>query len=494
MTDGGARLLGLQLGKSDLGVQERGVFERAYARVVSRDPEYAWTSGQWMTERPGGSDVRNTETQASDLTAEALQALDQETTDADGNPLGPVSISGFKWFSSATDANATILLAKESDGGISAFFAPTRRKTSSSSGASETELNGIQIQRMKIKLGTRAVPTAELVLSGMRAWRIGLSGQGVKEISTVLNITRVHNAVSAVGYLGRGLAISRAFSRVRRARGVLLMDTPMHVHTLAELHVEYRAMMHLAYYTAALLGVSEAGAGAGAGAGAAAEASASPCESAQLVLAESVPLLIRLLTPLAKMLTAKASIAGLAECMESLGGVGYLENDDPALNIARIFRDANVLSIWEGTSNIIVDDVLRILKGSSGPATLAALDGLVSTALGRLRNADEKLCHGWTQSLEKIWDFLRSAIEKGSREQLGLDGRLVCKNLGWTVCAVLLAEDALSDHDAVAIEVCDRWISQQDPSRGAGLSAPPRSVALDRAVVFGAEDGVVSRL
>ena len=107
------------------------------------------------------------------------------------------------------------------------------------------------------------------------------------------------------------------------------MDTPVHVHTLAELHVEYRAAMYLTYYTAALMGACESRQGV--------STLKSPCEQSQLVPLEVTPLILRLLTPLAKMTTAKVSIAGLAECMESLGGLGYLENEDPALNIARLF-------------------------------------------------------------------------------------------------------------------------------------------------------------
>src|SRR5699024_2962106 len=139
---------------------------------------------------------------------------DKGRVDAGGQPLGPWSIDGFKWFSSATDSQMSVLLAKMPDGRLSAFYAPMRQQQTTSS--SDTELNGIQIQRLKQKLGTRSLPTAELVLSNMRAYLIGAPGYGVREISTILNITRVHNAVSAVGFWGRGLAVSRAFARVRK--------------------------------------------------------------------------------------------------------------------------------------------------------------------------------------------------------------------------------------------------------------------------------------
>ncbi|KAI5362154.1 Putative adaptive response protein AidB [Septoria linicola] len=475
MTDGAARLLKLQLLKADLGKEERKVFEKAHRRLTSTDVETAWTSGQWMTERPGGSDIQNTETQASAI-PRGRSGNDDEL-DADNNPLGPISISGFKWFSSATDANTTVLLAKEPDGGVSAFFAPTRRVVDSSQPGAETQLNGIQIQRLKSKLGTRALPTAELTLSDMRGWRIGKPGQGVREISTVLNITRLHNSIAAVGYLGRGLAVSRAFSKVRRVRNKLLMDTPVHAHTMAELHVEYRAMMHLAYYAAALLGISECPPEKD-------SAELSLLESVRSALPKTTSHLLRLITPLAKALTARAAIAGLAECMESLGGVGYLENDDPALNIARIFRDANVLSIWEGTTNIMADDVLRIVKGPTEPAVLAAVDELVTPAVTRWQS----LGHGnWAQAVQSAWSAIREGIETRNREELALNGRTLSKDLGWLICSVLLAEDALSDGDEVAAEVCTRWINTRVQGSGFGVKLSERHAALDRAIVFGSD-------
>lgn len=78
-----------------------------------------------------------------------------------------------------------------------------------------TRLNGVWIQRLKNKLGTQSLPTAELVLEDMRGWMIGEEGKGINEISTILTITRIHNAVTACGYVGRGLGIARAYARRR---------------------------------------------------------------------------------------------------------------------------------------------------------------------------------------------------------------------------------------------------------------------------------------
>ncbi|GME65251.1 hypothetical protein ASPZODRAFT_14469 [Neofusicoccum parvum] len=372
MTDGAARLLALELADPRLAAAQRRVFEDALRRLTSRDPATAWTSGQWMTERAGGSDVAGTETQA------ALLHAAPAGSDAHGNALGDYAVDGFKWFSSATDSQMAVLLARSPDGALSAFFAPMRRQhhppssSSSPSPSSDddpTELNGIAIQRLKPKLGTRPVPTAELELRGLRAHPLGPPGSGVRRIATVLNVTRAHNAASAVGLWGRGLGAARAFARVRRVRGgQLLAANALHVRALAAQAVEYRGAMHLAFGVAALLGVVEG------------EEGTEWMARVGVGVGDAAPLL-RVLTPVAKALTARAAVAGLAECMEALGGVGYLENEDPELNVARLFRDANVLSIWEGTTNVMADDLVRVVKGKEGEKALGSYAGRAVTGL-----------------------------------------------------------------------------------------------------------------
>jgi alkylation response protein AidB-like acyl-CoA dehydrogenase len=173
MTDGAATLLLNHLNDSDGDQPGRGaVFAEAYRRLISKDPSQSWTSGQWMTERTGGSDVRGTETIARRLTVEEVARDDKagRGIDSVGLPLGPWSIDGFKWFSSATDSDMTMLLAQTGKG-LSAFMVPMRRAAGGHSTGSDTvdaqtasELNGIRIQRLKNKMGTKGLPTAELEL------------------------------------------------------------------------------------------------------------------------------------------------------------------------------------------------------------------------------------------------------------------------------------------------------------------------------------------
>jgi alkylation response protein AidB-like acyl-CoA dehydrogenase len=351
MTDGVAALLRKHLSNPSLAPDQRRALQSAYNRLTSRDADFAWTTGQWMTERQGGSDVSQTETLAQ--YAPYLAAEESRSTGTDGVPLGAWLCSGFKWFSSATDSSMMVFLARTTSG-ISTFMAPMRKTlrggldSSSTANTTSTELNGIQIQRLKNKLGTRALPTAELVLKNVRAHLIGEEGNGVREIAMVLNVARVHNAVTAIGFWGRGLSIIRAFARVRKVGLKPLWTKPAFVRSLAKMHVDYRANVLLSIFVASLLGVIEQSEIDVYRKATSASQEAIPPAEATAVIPdpEAAVHIYRLLTPVLKGLTAKAAIAGLSECMECMGGVGYLENDDMQFNIARLSRDVQVCSIW----------------------------------------------------------------------------------------------------------------------------------------------------
>lgn len=358
MSDGAAILISKHLNRSSTlsftGQDShvlRSVLQEVYARLTSFDPAYAWTSGQWMTERPGGSDVSRTETLARLASEEDLFAdvRNHGTHDIDavGMPLGPYIVDGFKWFSSATDADMVVLLA-QTEKGLSAFYAPMMRASLSSNGSKISVMNGVRISRLKHKMGTQALPTAELEIKGMRAWLLGEEGRGVREISAILNATRLWTASGSVAGWARGLSIAKAFAKVRSIKGgQLLAENRQHVKWIADEMVKHRACAHFAYLGVALLGLSEAGFD-----------TAVRGTRAQEWLPQSqseASLLLRILTPVMKAQCSLWSIWGLRECMESLGGVGYCENqeDNGLLNLARIFRDANVNSIWEGSKYCI---------------------------------------------------------------------------------------------------------------------------------------------
>lgn len=490
MVDGVAALLRKCISEGD----GREVLRRAYERLVSREEGKAWTTGQWMTERAGGSDVSLTETLAT-FDPEAEVCRDEAVKAVDGSPLGPWRLDGFKWFSSATDADMVVMLAR-TEKGVSTFFAPMRKTVPPGKRdvlGHETELNGISIQRLKTKLGTRALPTAELVLTGTRGYLIGEEGRGTKEIATVLNIARIHNGFTAIGLWGRGLSVVRAFGRARKVGQKGLLEKSAYVATLARMHVEYRTNVLFNYFIAGLLGVVEqeqiqtfrsvvggkkvevGGVGQVPG----------------LTDARMAEHLLRLLTPALKGVTAKTAIAGLAECMECMGGVGYLENDDQLFNLARLYRDANVLSIWEGTTDMMAHNVLRVVFGKTREQVLEAVGGWINGVLadgsGRFRQERE-----WLKMLWGEWKGMVRETEKGEIE---MRARGVMEQLAGVVQGALLVADAESDGDEIAADVLAAWLEskpdfrdRQSRSKARRTSGWKAEAARNLRVVYGSEE------
>lgn len=376
MTDGAARLLELY------GDEE--MKKRAYSALTSRDPQKFWTSGQWMTERTGGSDVSGTSTIAK----------------KSGKGY---SLHGVKWFTSATTSQMAMTLAKiEGQEKLSLFYLELRDK--------EGNLQNIQINRLKDKLGTKALPTAELTLNGTPAVLIGEEGKGVKTIATLFNITRLYNACCSVGYMRRGIALAVDYSTKRVAFGRKIIDHGLHAEMLADLQVRFEASFLMTFQAAHLLGKEEL-------------KSASEIESGAF----------RLLIPLVKLYTAKEGVHISSEVIESFGGAGYVE--DTGLPV--ILRNAQVLSIWEGTTNVLSLDALRaIRKENAGEFFLKDLKR-------RLENLKRT-------ELIPMKDRINLAVEKISRhlvsstneEELNTEARSLAFGLSRIYCASLLVEHA----------------------------------------------------
>lgn len=333
MTDGAARTL------IDAGNQP--LIDHAVPHLTSRDPAFAWTSGQWMTERTGGSDVSTTET----IARPAPGAPDA----ADGWTL-----HGTKWFTSATTAEMALTLARpEGNGpgskGLALFFVQVK--------GADGRMRGITVNRLKDKLGTRKVPTAELTLDGCPATPVIGLGDGVRHITPMLSITRTWNAVSAASGMRRALALARDYAGRRHAFGAALADKPLHVDTLAGLEAEYAGALLLSFRAVELLGRRERG-----------------------VATEADERLARALTPIAKLTTGKQAVAVASEAIESCGGAGYVEDT----GLPRLLADAQVLPIWEGTTNVLSLDTLRALaKGG----TLDAVADEIRAHLARATDA-----------------------------------------------------------------------------------------------------------
>lgn len=374
MTDAAARVL---------LTEDPVLAERYVPRLTARTD--AWTSGQWMTETTGGSDVGRTETTAR--------------KDADGN----WTLHGTKWFTSATTADMSLALARPEgapDGskGLSLFLLELRNADGS--------WNGLQVRRLKDKLGTKALPTAEMDLNGTVAVPVGEMGRGVRTIATMLNITRVHAAFGSLGEIGGALSLARDYARRREAFGRKLVDLPLHRAWIARVAAEYEAALSLGLRAAELLGSVER-------TGADAE-------------------LARVVFPLTKMSVARQGVWCTSELIESFGGAGYVEDT----GLPRFLRDAHVQCIWEGTTSVLALDVVRALRAPG------VAEAFLEDVEAKARAADHPLLADATRAVlaakAQLIPMLAD-VQEGTARRLAwgmartYQGALLCQAAGWAL-------------------------------------------------------------
>ncbi|HJT99486.1 MAG TPA: acyl-CoA dehydrogenase family protein [Rhodanobacteraceae bacterium] len=375
--------------------RNRTISERALPHLLSRDASRLWLSGQWMTETAGGSDVGNTGTIAR------------------RGDDGRWRLHGRKWFTSAVIGEMALTLARPDGAGVGAdalalFYVETRD--------AEGRWNGIRIDRLKDKLGTRELPTAEIHLDGTIAEPVGELANGVRSIAPVLNVTRTWNTICALATMRRCLALASDYARRRVAFGRPLIGQPLHAATLASMHAEFAAAFELGFSVVALLGRVEAG-----------------------LAGDDERALLRLLTPLAKLWTGKLAVGIASETCEAFGGAGYIENT----GIPLLLRDAQVYPIWEGTTNVLALDALRVLA---------------KTGIDPLRNAIESMLAGVPSHAGAIDAALAAAARwlheyAGERETLEAGARGLALTLARTYAAALLARRAGEAHPIAGLAV-----------------------------------------
>ncbi|WP_028660841.1 acyl-CoA dehydrogenase family protein [Nocardioides insulae] len=293
-------------------IWEPRVHGRAYSAELA-DPatKPAITFGMAMTEKQGGSDVRANTTRAVPVGA--------------GGPGEEYRITGHKWFCSAPMSDAFLVLARvsESDTAPSCFLVPRILP--------DGTRNGIRIQRLKNKLGNKSNASSEVEYVGASGWLVGEVGRGVRTIIEMVSHTRLDCVIGGAGGMRQGVAEALWHARHRSAFGALLVDQPVMTGVLADLALDSEA----ATYTALRLAQAhEPGAG------------------------EHDQLLRRIATPVAKYWVCKRGPQHAYESLECLGGNGYTE-DFP---LARRYREAPVLAVWEGSGNVIALDVLRAMQ------------------------------------------------------------------------------------------------------------------------------------
>lgn len=276
--------------------------------------------GMGMTEKQGGSDVRTNKTQATLVNSQT----------------GEYSIIGHKWFFSAPMCDAFLVLA-QAKAGLSCFFMPRF--------LADGTLNAIRIQRLKDKLGNKSNASSEVEFYGAHAWLIGEEGRGVPTIIEMATYTRLDCGLGSTGLMHQALVQAIHHASMRTAFQRKLIDQPLMRNVLADLALEVEAATLLIMRTARAFDAQDN---------------------------EREGHFRRIVTPAAKYFICKRAPSMGVEAMEVLGGNGYVEEG----NLARIYREMPLNSIWEGSGNVMCLDLLRALSKKADKTGATSDDGL----------------------------------------------------------------------------------------------------------------------
>ncbi|RYJ05253.1 MAG: DNA alkylation response protein, partial [Actinomycetales bacterium] len=287
-------------------------------------------AGMSMTEKQGGSDVRANRTEA--------------VPQADGS----YRITGHKWFTSAPMSDVLLVLA-QAPGGLSCFFLPRILP--------DGTRNAMAIQRLKDKLGNHSNASGEVEYDNATAWLVGEEGRGVPTIIEMVNMTRLDCTLGSATGMRVGVQQAAHHAAHRSAFGAALADQPLMRNVLADLAVEAEASTTVALWLAALTDRAVAG-------------------------DEQAADLRRISLAVSKYYVCKRGPIHAAEALECLGGNGYVEDS----RMPRLYREAPLMSVWEGSGNVAALDTLRAMARQ--PQTLQALLDELELAAGADANLD----------------------------------------------------------------------------------------------------------
>jgi putative acyl-CoA dehydrogenase len=328
----------------------------------------AATVGMAMTEKQGGSDLRS------------------NTTRAQAAGGSDYLLTGHKWFCSAPMSDGFLTLAR-ADGGLTCFLVPRSLP--------DGTRNRVLIQRLKDKVGNRSNASSEIEYDGTWAHRVGEEGRGIPTIIEMAHLTRFDIVVANAGMMRAALAQALHHCEHRTAFGRRLVEQPLMQNVLADLALEWEAATLLAFRLA--------------------RAFDRPADERERLLA-------RVLTPVAKYWVCKRINAFAVEAMECLGGSGYVEESP----LARLYREAPVNGIWEGSGNVISLDVLRSIQKE--PACVDAFFAeIVDEAAGEPR-------------LARLVDALKAELADAGT--LEVRARRIVEEMAVAVQAALMARHA----------------------------------------------------
>jgi len=361
-------------------------------RFVPSESKAGAVIGMAMTEKQGGSDVRANQTVARPLNG--------------GGSGAEYELTGHKWFCSAPMSDAFLVLA-QAPGGLSCFLLP--RWTP------DGERNRIHLQRLKDKLGNRSNASSEVEFDGAWSRMIGDEGRGVPTIIEMVNHTRLDCVLGSATLMRRAVEQAAWHAAHRSAFGKLLAEQPLMATVIADLHIEAEAATATAMRLARSFDNTQLD---------------EPDEQEELFK--------RIASAVSKYWVCKRGPMLAAEALECLGGNGYVE----ASGMPRLYREAPLMSIWEGSGNVICLDVLRGLAKT--PATLGAFFAEVEQARGSDARLDAHI-DAMKDEFTDIDGLERRARRVVESMALALQGSLLVRHAPAAVadafCASRLARD-----------------------------------------------------
>jgi alkylation response protein AidB-like acyl-CoA dehydrogenase len=360
--------------------------ERYLPRVAATDPDQLMQGATWLTEKTGGSDV-------GAITSVARQ-----------EPDGTWRLTGEKWFASNADAPVALALARpegapDGTAGLALFLVPRTLP--------DGRRNSLRIRRLKDKLGVIAVPSGEVLLEGAEAYLVGGPGKGFKMMMEAINLSRVYNAVGSAGLARRAFLEASIYTARRIAFGKPLNQHPLMRAKLLNMLIDLEAITALAFRAADVY--------------------------------EKGDPLYRALIPIAKARAGDVALKLARAGLECFGGNGYIEE----YPMARLLRDAQVLTVWEGPEHVLALELLYVLTKLGPEATL----GELQIHLGAVADPELRPALGAVAGQVEQLPGTLGAVAAADPDHIQIQGVRLLNHLADLLCAAyLLAEGQESAH------------------------------------------------